>query len=386
MIRMFFSLAVLGVLVVGIAGPASAAPVEARDILPPGENWPAVASAELMAPQPHNALLEVDIAVEALDETSASTYEYRWNGATQGTPFALDTSGPVVSYETVVPATSFELEVRVIDVNHRASDWYFVWTGLTPDVPNVIVAGDSIASGYTRDWFTGPASCTDGGTSYGSVLAADIAADLPAQWAPRYSNIAWAGAGVGHMVDGGSDSCGSNHRSQVAQITELASDDTWNVVAITAGINSTNWTDVVVDLTRDATFSLTSSGDKSVCGSALRNNWNIESRRSFVTDATESVSAAITNATNAKVLWTGYYDITDTEFAPLWRPITGACSGEMATALESLHTAIRSGLAERVAWVDIDRGISTQKWAGWPHPDNAGQATIGHALAEALDS
>jgi hypothetical protein len=166
----------------------------------------------------------------------------------------------------------------------------------------------------------------------------------------------------------------------------MASAATWNVVAVTAGINSTNWTDVVVDLTRDTTFSFTSAGDKELCGSALRDDWNIADRRSFVADTTAAVSAAITSGTNAQVFWTGYYDITDTELAPMWRPITGACSDEMSDALETLHGALREGLAEGVTWVDIDASISTQKWAGWPHPDVQGQRTIGHRVALALNS
>ena len=274
----------------------------------------------------------------------------------------------------------------MIDTNHNVSDWYSVWTGTTPEVPHVIVAGDSIASGYTRERFTGPASCVDDSYSYGDALVSEIAAGLPSQWSPTYVNIAWAGAGVEHMVDGGSDSCGTSHLPQIDQIRDMASGTTWNVVAVTAGINSTNWTDVVVDLTKDATFSLTSAGDKNLCGSALRDHWNIDERHDFVADATASVSTAITSETNAQVFWTGYYDITDTQLAPLWRPITGSCSEEMAHALDTLHGALREGLAEDVTWVDIDVSISTQQWAGWPHPDTEGQRTIGHKIAVALNS
>jgi hypothetical protein len=143
---------------------------------------------------------------------------------------------------------------------------------------------------------------------------------------------------------------------------------------------------VIVELTADATLSFSSAGDKSVCDSAVKNTWNIEAKRAAVAQTTAIVSSAITEATNAQVLWTGYYNITDTELAPLYRPITGACSAEMSYALDALHGALREGLADGVRWVDIDAGVATQKWAGWPHPNAQGQATIAHRIALALNS
>lgn len=386
MIKRLLMLAVGAVLAMLVAVPAMGAVWPARDLLPDGDTRPIVVSATLHTPQPHNKLLEADLVVDAYDNDGIVRYEYRWLGPTVGDLSTATVLAPTVSYEIVKPSSAYALDVRAIDVNNNPSDWYRAWQGTTPDVPNVIVAGDSIASGYTRQWFTSDATCTDVDYSYGSSLAAEIAASLPSQWSPTYTNLAWAGAGVGNMIDGGSDSCGVSHESQVDQIRTLSSPDTWNVVAVTAGINSTNWTDVIVELTTDATFSLTAGGDRDVCNSAVRNTWNFESKRSAVSQRTAEVSRAITEGTNAQVLWTGYYDITDSELAPLYRPITGACSAEMSYALDALHGALRDGLAERVRWVDIDTGIATQKWAGWPHPSALGQATIAHRIAVALNS
>ena len=123
-----------------------------------------------------------------------------------------------------------------------------------------------------------------------------------------------------------------------------------------------------------------------MCDSAVRNTWNIDAKRDIVSETAAVVSTAITELTNAQVLWTGYYDITDTELAPLYRPITGACSDEMSYALGELHGALRDGLADAVRWVDIDTGIATQKWAGWPHPSPQGHATIAHRIATIADS
>ena len=379
-------LAVGGVLAILVVAPAMGGVMPARDLLPDGDTRPIVVSATLQAPQPHNKLLEADLVMDAYDNDGIVRYEYRWRGPTVGDLTMATVLKPTVSYEMVKPNSAYVLDVRAIDVNNRPSDWFRAWQGTTPGVPNVIVAGDSIASGYTRQWFTGDATCTDVGYSYGNSLAAEIAASLPRQWSPTYTNLAWAGAGVGNMIDGGADSCGVSHESQVDQIRALASPDTWNVVAVTAGINSTNWTDVIVELTTDTTFSLSAGGDSDACDSAVRNTWNIESKRSAVSQRTADVSLAITEGTNAQVLWTGYYDITDTELAPLYRPITGACSDEMSYALDSLHGALRAGLADGVRWVDINTGISTQKWAGWPHPSRQGQATIAHRIAVALNS
>jgi hypothetical protein len=381
-----FMLAAGGAVVMLTAVPAVGSVMPARDLLPDGDTRPIVVAATLEAPQSHNRLLEADIVVDAYDNDGVVRYEYRWRGPTVGAIRTATVVAPTVTYEAVRPSSAYVLDVRAIDINNNVSDWYRAWQGTTPSVPNVIVAGDSIASGYTRQWFTGDATCVDIDYSYGRSLVAEISADLPAQWSPTYSNIAWAGAGVEHMVDGGSDSCGVAHESQVDQIRSLAAADTWNVVAITAGINSTNWTDVIVELIPDATFSFSSGGDRDVCRSAVNDTWNLEANRASVSETTGIVSRAITEATNAQVLWTGYYDITDTELAPLYRPITGACSNEMASALDALHDALRAGLADGVRWVDIDSGISTQKWAGWPHPSPQGQATIAHRIAVALNS
>jgi hypothetical protein len=369
-----------------VAVPAMAGVMPARDLLPDGDTRPVVVSATLEAPQPHNAVLETDIVIDAHDNDGIIRYEYRWSGPTIGVVSSVPVLSPTVSYETVKPGSRYVLDVRAVDVNNNPSNWYQAWQGTTPDVPNVIVAGDSIASGYTRQWFTDGATCTDDDYSYGNSLVAEIAATLPSVWSPTYTNLAWAGAGVGNMVDGGADSCGVSHTSQVDRIRALASPDTWNIVAITAGINSTNWTDVIVELATDATFSLTAGGDRDACNSAVRNTWNIDSKSSAVTQRAADVSSLITEGTNAQVLWTGYYDITDTELAPLYRPITGACSTEMAYALDTLHGALRAGLADGVRWVDIDAGIGTQKWAGWPHPSAQGHATIAHRIAIALNS
>jgi hypothetical protein len=369
-----------------VAVPALGAVMPSRDLLPDGDTRPIVVSATLLAPQPHNKILETDLVVDAYDNNGVVRYEYRWSGPTVGNPQRTVVLSPIVSYQTVKPNTAYALDVRAIDTHNNASDWYRAWNGTTPDVPNVIVAGDSIASGYTKQWFTGDATCTDVSYSYGNSLAAEIAASLPRAWSPTYTNLALAGAGVGNMIDGGADSCGVSHVSQVDQIQALASPETWNIIAITAGINSTNWTDVIVELTADTTLSLSSGGDRDACDSAVRNTWNIETKRAAVTRRTAAVSKTITEGTNAQVLWTSYYDITDTELAPLYRPITGACSGEMSYALDALHGALRSGLAEGVRWVDIDTGIGTQKWAGWPHPSALGQITIAHRIATALNS
>ena len=379
-------LALGGALSMVVAVPAMGTVIPVRDLLPDGDTRPIVVSAALEAPAPTNRLLEAALVVDAYDNDGIVRYEYRWSGPTIGAAHSITVVAPTVSYASVNPESRYVLDVRAVDVNNNASDWYQAWKGTTPSVPNLIVAGDSIASGYTRQWFTSDASCTDVDYSYGRSLAAEIAADLPPQWYPTYSNVAWAGAGVEEMLDGGADSCGVFHKSQVDQIRTAAAPDTWNVVAVTAGINSTNWTDVIVDLTTDTTFSFTSAGDQDVCKSAVMGTWNIDARRAVVSQTTAVVSSAITSGTNAQVLWTGYYDITNTELAPLYRPITGACSDEMSYALDALHGAIRAGLADGVRWVDIDTGIGTQMWAGWPHPSPEGHTAIAHRIALSLNS
>ncbi len=378
-------LPVLLVIVAGlIAVPAVAQVKPVTDLLPDGDVRPVIISAELLAPQRHNDLLEADILIDAYDNDGIVGYEYRWNGATIGLPHPTGRNHPTVDYTQIEPGARYGLQVRAVDVNTNTSDWFTVWTGTTPTAPNIIVAGDSIASGYTKQWFTGDATCVDGGYSYGTTVASEVAATLPDAWAPTYTNIAWAGAGVGNMIDGGSDSCGTRHESQVAQIRDLASDDTWNIVVVTVGINTTNWAQVVADLTRDTTFSFTQRGDQDACRTAVRDRWNIAERRDYITQRARQVSEALISQTNARVYWTGYYDISGTELAPLWIPVGDPCADQMGYALDQLHGALRDGLDPEVTWIGIDRRIATQKWAGWPHPNPQGHRTIGVMVAEAI--
>jgi hypothetical protein len=200
----------------------------------------------------------------------------------------------------------------------------------------------------------------------------------------RYTNIAWASASVDDMLSGGDDSCGGSHSSQLDQIDVLAADDSWNIVVVTAGINSTNWADVIVELTRRTAFSLTENGDQMACDRALHTSWNIEARHDSIVTGTAILTESLIENTNARVFWTGYYSFTDTELAPRWIPIGSECRAEMDQAMLALHTAIRAGLDDNITWVAIDMGIATQYWAGWPHPSAEGHDTIGGAIAETI--
>lgn len=382
-LRMLLSLALLSVFLFALPGVAQGAP--SRD-LPPDPNYrPKIISAQLSNPQRHNALLEADLVIDAVDDEAVDLYEYRWNGATKGRALSASVESPTVSYASIRPDSSYSLDVRAIDTHGNASDWFTVWSGVTPGTPRVIVAGDSIASGYTRQWFTGDSVCTDSALSYGTELTSAVAADLPVAWAPDYINIAWAGAGTGDMLSGGPDSCGTTHEAQVEQIEDLADGESWSIVVITAGINSTNWTDVVVDLTKDTAFSFTEAGDRAACDLALHDKWNIGTRSASITKDTRSAVDALSARTNAHLFWTGYYDITGTELAPFWTPIGNECRAEMAEAIEGLHDALQAGLSRNVTWVEIDDDIATQSWAGWPHPSALGHVTIGRAVAQVVN-
>ena len=152
-------------------------------------------------------LLEADLQIEAIDNDGILRYEYRWNRLNPGRVFATSAAEPTVSYASVVPETYARLEVRAVDLNGWRSAWHTVWTGVTPSAPMIVLAGDSIASGYTRQWFTGDATCRDADYSFGSTVRDSVAAALPAAWAPDYVNIAFPGAGMSSVIDGGSDSC-----------------------------------------------------------------------------------------------------------------------------------------------------------------------------------
>ncbi len=376
------SLMLVGLLVGAVPAFAVAPPGEQ---LPDGDVRPVIRSVELLQPASHNVLLEADLLIEADDNDGIERYEYRWNGAAPTAIEAMPVEDPVVSYDAVLPDTRYGLQVRAVDVNGWESEWYPAWTGVTPSPPTIFVAGDSIASGYSRMWFTGDATCTDAAYSFGSTVRDAVAAELPVAWAPRYANVAFPGAGVGAVLNGGSDSCSATHGSQIEAIAQAAAPTTWNIVVMTAGINSTNWVDVVKDLTRDTAFSLKDSGDKEACEVAVTRRWNLDSRRSDITAGTAAIVDAIETRTNASVYWASYFAIDGSLLAPGWSPIGPECEDEMRYALGELHGAIQAGLDGEVTWVDLDAmHVPTQMWAGWPHPSVEGHREIGLTIAEAI--
>lgn len=374
----------VGAIVVVGAAPASAHVRSTTGRLPDGDQRPQIHAVELRAPQRHNNLLEADLVIDATDNDGIARFEYRWNSATYGSIRSTTTELPTVDYSSTRPDSRFALEVRAIDVNNNASEWFPAWHGTTPSVPRIVVAGDSIASGYTKRWFLADGVCRDNALSYGSTLTDTVNGSLPEQWKATYTNIAWAGANVGNMVSGGTDSCGIQHRSQVAQIQGLLDATTWNVVIVTAGINSTNWTDVIVGLTRDTAFSFTEEGDRAACNLAVSDSWNVVSQRDRIRRSTRTISTTLLDTTNARLMWTGYYNFTGSQLAPGWTPIGAECEEYMTDALDELHGALRSGLDPRAEWLDIDRNVATQSWAGWPHPSAEGHRTIGLAVSAAI--
>lgn len=374
--------------IVGVA-MAMAIPVSALnppgEMLPDGDTRPVILSAELLAPQSDDALLEAGIRIEAQDNDGISRYEYRWRGTIAGDIIETSLDDPTISYASVLPETDYRLEVRAVDLNGWESEWFSAWSGKTPSRPMIVLAGDSIASGYTRQWFTADATCRDADLSFGRTVRTAVAASLPPAWAPEYTNIAFPGAGVNSVLNGGSDSCSDAHPSQIDDIERYTDPATWNVVVVTAGINSTNWVDVVKELTKDTALSFTKSGDQAACAVAMTDQWNLDAKRPDITATTSAIVEALGARTNASVFWASYFGIDGTTIAPGWAPIGPECADEMTDALGALHGAIQAGLDEGVTWIDIaDLDVSTQMWAGWPHPNREGHEAIGRAVASVI--
>ena len=337
---------VLGVLM-AVAVPVSAL-APPYEQLPDGDTRPIIMSAALLDPPPHNELLESDHQDESIDNDGILRYEYRWNRFNPGRVFATSAAEPTISYASVTPEAYARLEVRAVDLNGWTSAWRTVWAGITPSAPMIVLAGDSIASGYTRQWFTGDATCLDADYSFGSTVRDSVAAALPAAWAPDYVNIAFPGAGVSSVLDGGSDSCSDSHPSQIDDIDRYTDPTTWNVVVMTAGINSTNWVDVVKELTKDTAFSWTKAGDKLACQEAITERWDLSDRRGEITTGASEIVEAIAARANASVYWASYFPIDGTTIAPGWSPIGPECADEMEFALGELHGAIQAGLNSEV--------------------------------------
>lgn len=353
--------------------------------LPDGDTRPVVLAAELAEPQAHNALLEADLRIDAEDNLGVDHYEYRWHGAVPGEIFETSIVRPKVSYRSTLPETSYRLDVRAVDIHGWESGWFEAWSGVTPAAPMIVLSGDSIASGYTKRWFTGGATCRDADYSFGSTVHAMVAAALPTVWRPGYVNTAFPGAGVNSVLNGGSDSCSDIHPSQIEDIARYTRPGSWNVVVMTAGINSTNWVDVVKELTKDTAFSFTDAGDKVACEFAVTERWNLVDRRAEITESTSAIVEALENQTNASIYWASYFAIDGSMIAPGWSPIGPECADEMAYALGELHGSIRAGLSDDVTWIDVaDQHVPTQMWAGWPHPSREGHQALGQFVVQAI--
>lgn len=375
---------ILAVLVVG--GAALVAFVgSAEAILPDGETAPVIYSASIADPDRHNELLEADLVVEAYDDDGIASYEYRFNRATVGAILSTSADNPTVEFSTTAPETRYVVEVRAVDSKGWVSDWVVASDAQTPPAPNLIVAGDSVASGYTRQWFTSKGTCVNPDASYGKVVFDDLSRRLPDAWAPDYLNVAWAGAGVHAMFNGGTDSCGISHTSQVDSIVEAADPKTWNIVVTTGAINSTNWGEVMTNLTKDTTFSFWGADDRAWCERGVNERWNVDEKAGQITSRVAQISRTLAEATNADLYWTSYYSVTGSRLFPGWVPIPHDCAEPMTAALDLLHSTILDGLDPAVEWIDIDSApIGIQDWGGWPHPDDEGHRVIGQTVAAAI--
>ncbi len=372
------TIALIGALVLAATGPA-----EAR--LPDGHVAPVIFAASVASPARHNELLEADLVVEAYDADGIAAYEYRFNRETIGTVRSTSADNPTIDYSGTTPDTRYVLEVRAVDIHGWTSDWSVASDDRTPPVPNLIVAGDSVASGFSRTWFTSKGTCVSPDASYGRIVLDDLKSRLPANWAPTYKNFAWAGAGVHAMVNGGSDTCGDQHASQVESIVKASDPRTWNIVVTTAAINSTNWSDVMTHLTKDTTFAFSKTSDKAWCEKGVKERWDVAEKAGQISARVAQISRTLAEETNADLYWTSYYTVTGSSLFPGWVPIPHDCAQSMVTALDLLHGTIRSGLNADVHWIDIDtKPIGIQSWGGWPHPNGDGQTIIGHTVAAAI--
>lgn len=354
-------------------------------MLPDGEKRSVVYLVSVEHPERYNNLLEANLSIVAYDVDGIVGYEYRWNRGMYGSIRSTDPDNPVVSFADLQPETRYVLEIRAIDGHGWISDWFLAADMVTPKPPAIIVAGDSIASGYTRQWFSSTGDCVNSSASYGATVRDELSSRLPPQWSPTYHNVAWAGAGVHAMWNGGTDSCGDRHESQMDSIASLADPSTWNIVVVTAGINSTNWSSVVTELTKDTALSLTERGDRDRCRAAVSERWNLRDRTDSISTATGRITDELAQSTNADLYWTSYYSVIGSKLAPLWTPVGAECGTEMSEAMELLDSTLKEGLTIGVTWVDVgSTPVATQDWGGWPHPNDRGHADIGRSIAAAI--
>lgn len=234
---------------------------------------------------------------------------------------------------------------------------------------------------------------------------------MPSQWRDGgYFNHARSGFSTQQVLDGsGVDACTDTYQAGgqgtsspiIDAVNELnGHDGSWNRVVITAGVDDTNWYDLLKTTGLDSLMSTDWVYGDAQCRGDVGTKWSGWS--GSVADQTTSNARHIMDwltgtGQDVKVFWISYYNIAGTG-----APAPGSCAGAFNEAMGTLHSHIRANLdSNSYTWIDVSaamngRGDRIQDWyltdtldalallngphTGWPHPDTNGVRAISDSI------
>lgn len=133
--------------------------------------------------------------------------------------------------------------------------------GMVPDDKPVLVAiGDSVTSGHHKERNKNT-DCDDRDYAYGNALFEKMNREKPAVWSDRdqYQNFAHSGFGTEQVLGGGTTGCGTKFEGDevpIKKAVQVLTDhkEKGNFVVMSAGINDTNWVQLLTGITTVTTL------------------------------------------------------------------------------------------------------------------------------------
>ena len=300
------------------------------------------------------------------------------------------------------------------------------------DKPVLIALGDSISSGHHHQVQDGQVKliCDAPDYSYAAEVYRRLAARPGKVWADpgQYHNLAHSGFGTstafwpkgtvaGGVLDGGTTACMKETAFdtpivQAVALLKARADKgvRGNKVVITAGINDTNWTEVLGGLAfsslrgrlngvtaaqcRDLVF----KGAAMIGGNNVTNaTWDGPGKMATIAENVVKIVDQLGDADpNVEIYWVEYYNMAGS--GGLFSSLPMACADAVEDGLVLLNrvTIYRDGVDASRYWrtarmvastgLDHSRTEMQQDLPGWPHPNPDGHKRIATEIVELLPS
>lgn len=285
--------------------------------------------------------------------------------------------------------------MRAVGVNGKTGSWAIQKVKIPASI-YTLVFGDSISSGHHRTYETAYTVCDDPKYSYGYPVSQMRDSVLPAKWQniTHYRNFAHSGFSTDQIIKGGKNACGDQKPAELPQLVSILKNnaDSWNWVIGSAGIDDTNWLDVLVSILQDADSVKT----QQQCQDKI-NDWNFAKVQAHVASNILSIVTRLRQFDRTlKIVWLDYYNVanTGTHYPFKYIGIPAICQTPFAIALNSLGTMIEQSTKGIAIVVDTNKILANRndllqgvypsdkiwKLAGWPHPNMEGQLQIANLV------